>query len=188
MYETEQFEKVGAIRNGLFEFASGCTNSYGKPTSCSRVNWVWLPIKNSTVLKFTSSYVHTVLTWHQPSKMDRNHGEKWLPTTLNNTVTRRILNFLAMVIFIPWPLRSYRYHTCHHQPDIEKKLASWSQTNSIYLAFFYLCSTLYKRINTLLLIDEAGMAETSPSNTSIVGRISRASAVLQFPAYLVLDT
>ncbi len=61
---------------------------------------------------------------HRPStiKNDPDHGENWLPTTLNNTVTRRILTFLAMVFFIPWPLGSYRYLTCHHQPDIEKNL------------------------------------------------------------------
>ena len=70
----------------------------------------------------THSYVHTVLTCHQPSKIDPDHGEKWLPTTLNNTVTRRVLTSLAVVIFIPWPLGSYRYPTCHHQPDIEKNL------------------------------------------------------------------
>ena len=55
-------------------------------------------------------------------KMHPDHGEKWLPTALNYTVTRGLLTFLAAVIFIPWPLESYRYLFCHHQSDIEKNL------------------------------------------------------------------
>ncbi len=53
---------------------------------------------------------------------DPDHGEKWLHKTLNNTLTRRFLALLEVVIFISWPLGYYRYLTCHNQPDIEIRL------------------------------------------------------------------
>ena len=89
-----------------------------------------LPIKNQYRL-ILYWFLRTYGT-HMPStiKMDPDHGEKWLPTALNYTVTRGLLTFLAAVIFIPWPLGSYRYLTCHHRPDIKIRLASWKQMNS----------------------------------------------------------
>jgi len=105
----------------------------------SWVNWVSLPIKIQ--YRFISYYFLRSSGTHRPSTIqnDPDHGEKWLPTTLNYTVTRRILTFLAVVIFIPWPLGSYRY-LMYLPPSAWywKKLASWSQTNSNLLTTIHL--------------------------------------------------
>ena len=57
-------------------------------------------------------------------KMDLDHGENGLPMILHITVTRRILIIPAAVIFIPWPLVSNQYLSCHNNFETEIFLAS----------------------------------------------------------------